>query len=105
MSRSRSWRRLTAGLMVPLIAVLMLQIRYYAPYHVEDINIAAPSSAEPLAITTSPPRSPSRRRSSAPSVRPAPFRFQWKPAHSGLRRGVLPPSSRSSFTLAPARYY
>ena len=55
MSRSRSWRSLTAGLMVPLIAVLMLQIRYYAPYHVEDINIAAPSSAEPLAITTSPP--------------------------------------------------
>jgi hypothetical protein len=54
-SRSRSWRRLTAGLMVPLIAVLMLQIRYYAPYHVEDINIAAPSSAEPLAITISPP--------------------------------------------------
>jgi hypothetical protein len=41
--------------MVPLIAVLTLQIRYYAPYHVEDINIAAPSSAEPLAITTPPP--------------------------------------------------
>ena len=40
--------------MVPLIAVLTLQIRYYAP-HVEDINIAAPSSAEPLASATSPP--------------------------------------------------
>jgi len=40
--------------MVPLIAVLTLQIRYYAPHHVEDIDIAAPSSAEPLAITTSP---------------------------------------------------
>ena len=54
-SRSRSSHRLTAGLLVPLIAVLMLQIRYYAPHHVEDINIAAPSTAEPLAITTSPP--------------------------------------------------
>ena len=41
--------------MVPLIAVLMLQIRYYAPHHVEDINIATPSTGEPLAITTSPP--------------------------------------------------
>lgn len=41
--------------MVPLIAVLTLQIRYHEPHHVEDINIAAPSSAEPLAITTSPP--------------------------------------------------
>lgn len=41
--------------MVPLIAVLMLQIRYYAPHHVEDINIAAPSTAEPLAISTSSP--------------------------------------------------
>jgi len=40
--------------MVPLIAVLTLQIRYYAPHHVEDIDITAPSSAEPLAITTSP---------------------------------------------------
>jgi hypothetical protein len=40
--------------MVPLITVLTLQIRYYAPHHVEDINIAAPSSADPLAITTSP---------------------------------------------------
>ena len=54
-SRSRSWRRLTAGLLVPLIAVLMLQIRYYAPHHVEDINIAAPSTAEPLAIIASAP--------------------------------------------------
>jgi hypothetical protein len=41
--------------MVPLIAVLMLQIRYYAPHHVEDINVAAPSSVEPLAIGTSAP--------------------------------------------------
>jgi hypothetical protein len=41
--------------MVPLIAVLTLQIRYYAPHHVEDIDIAAPLSAEPLAVTTSPP--------------------------------------------------
>jgi hypothetical protein len=41
--------------MVPLIAVLMLQIRYYAPHHVEDISVAAPSSAEPLAIHTSAP--------------------------------------------------
>jgi hypothetical protein len=41
--------------MVPLIAVLMLQIRYYAPHHVEDISFAAPSTAEPLAITPSAP--------------------------------------------------
>jgi hypothetical protein len=41
--------------MVPLIAVLVLQIRYYAPHHVEDINFAAPSTAEPLAISPSAP--------------------------------------------------
>jgi hypothetical protein len=41
--------------MMPLIAVLMLQIRYYAPHHVEDIDVAAPSTAEPLAISTSAP--------------------------------------------------
>jgi len=41
--------------MVPLIAVLMLQICYYAPHHVEDIDVAAPSTAEPLAISTSAP--------------------------------------------------
>ena len=41
--------------MVLLIAVLMLQIRYYAPHHVEDINFAAPSTEEPLAANTSAP--------------------------------------------------
>jgi hypothetical protein len=41
--------------MVPLIAVLILQIRYYAPHYVEDINVAAPSTGEPLAISTSAP--------------------------------------------------
>jgi hypothetical protein len=41
--------------MVPLIAVLMLQIRYYAPHHVEDINFTAPSTEEPLAASTSVP--------------------------------------------------
>ena len=41
--------------MVLLIAVLMLQIRYYAPHHVEDISVAEPSSAEPLAIHTAAP--------------------------------------------------
>ena len=40
--------------MVPLIAVLTLQIRYYAPYHVEDIDIAAPASAVPLATSPQP---------------------------------------------------
>jgi len=49
------WRRATAALVVPLIAVLMLQIRYYAPHYVEDIDVAAPSTAEPLAISTSAP--------------------------------------------------
>jgi hypothetical protein len=74
-SRSRSWRRLTAGLMVPLIAVLMLQIRYYAPYHVEDINIAAPS------ITIAPPQLSAERPAGAHSppaearpLRPSPGR-------------------------------
>ena len=49
------WRRATASLVVPLIAVLMLQIRYYAPHYVEDIDVAAPSTAEPLAISASAP--------------------------------------------------
>jgi hypothetical protein len=40
---------------VPLIAVLMLQIRYFAPHYVEDIDVAAPSTAAPLAISTSAP--------------------------------------------------
>jgi hypothetical protein len=41
--------------MMLLIAVLMLQIRYYAPHHVEDINFAALSTEEPLAANTSAP--------------------------------------------------
>ena len=41
--------------MVALIAVLMLQIRYDAPHHVEDINFAAPSTEEPLAANTAAP--------------------------------------------------
>jgi hypothetical protein len=90
--------------MVPLIAVLMLQIRYYAPYHVEDINIAAPSSAEPLAITISPPPvtiAPPQLSAECPAGAHSPP----VEARPGLRRGVLPPSSRSNFTLAPPRYH
>ena len=41
--------------MALLIAALMLQIRYYAPLHVEDINFAAPSTEEPLAANTAAP--------------------------------------------------
>src|SRR5205809_6306924 len=54
-ARKLGWRRVTAGLMALLIAVLMPQIRYYAPHHVEDINFAAPSTEEPLAANTAAP--------------------------------------------------
>jgi hypothetical protein len=56
--------------MVPLIAVLMLEIRYYAPHHVEDINFAALLTEEPLPANTSAP--PVSIASPQPSVeRPA----------------------------------
>jgi hypothetical protein len=61
--------------MVPLIAVLMLQIRYYAPHHVEDIDIAEPSTEEPLAANTSappaataPPQASAERQAGAGSL-------------------------------------
>ena len=41
--------------MALLIAVLMLQIRYYAPHHVEDINFAALLTEEPLAANIAAP--------------------------------------------------
>jgi len=42
------WRRVAAGILVPLIAVLTLQVRYYATQHVEDVDVAM-SMEEPLA--------------------------------------------------------
>ena len=54
-ARKLGWRRVAAGLLVPLIGVLVLQIRYHAPHHVEDVNLAAPSTEQPLAASTSAP--------------------------------------------------
>ncbi len=49
------WRRVAAGILVPLIAVLTLQVRYYATQHVEDVDVAT-SMEEPLAaIAVGPP--------------------------------------------------
>ena len=51
------WRRVAAGILVPLIAVLTLQVRYYATQHVEDVDVAT-SMEEPLAaIAVGPPAS------------------------------------------------
>ena len=79
--------------MALLIAVLMLQIRYYAPHHVEDINFAAPSTEEPLAANAAAP----------PVAIAAPQPSAERPAGSVLRRSARPPPPRSSSTLAPAQ--
>jgi hypothetical protein len=56
-TRKLGWRHVAAGLLVPLIAVLTLQVRYYAAQHVEDVDVAT-SMEEPLAaIAVGPPAS------------------------------------------------
>jgi hypothetical protein len=73
--RKLGWRRVAAGLLVPLIAVLVLQIRYYAPHHVEDVNLAVASTEQPLAASASmppialaPPQPGADRSASAVSI-------------------------------------
>src|SRR5438093_939306 len=56
-TRKPGWHRVAASLLVPLIAVLTLQVRYYAAQHVEDVDVAT-SMEEPLAaIAVGPPAS------------------------------------------------
>ena len=54
-ARSLGWSRVAAALLVPLLAFLVLQLRYYAPHHVEDVNLVAAEAEEPLAASTSAP--------------------------------------------------
>jgi hypothetical protein len=54
-ARSLGWSRVAAALLVPLLAFLVLQLRYYAPYHVEDVNLVAPAAEQPLAVSTGAP--------------------------------------------------
>jgi hypothetical protein len=53
--RPLGWRRVAAGLLLPLLAVIVLQVRYYAPHHIEDVNLAGSSAEQPLAASTSAP--------------------------------------------------
>jgi hypothetical protein len=54
-TRKLGWRHVAVGILVPLIAVLTLQVRYYAAQHVEDVDVAT-SMEEPLtAIAVGPP--------------------------------------------------
>jgi hypothetical protein len=54
-TRKLGWRHVAAGILLPLIAVLTLQVRYYAAQHVEDVDVAT-SMEEPLAaIAVGPP--------------------------------------------------
>jgi hypothetical protein len=55
--RNIAWRRVVAGILLPLLAVLALQVRYYAAHHVEDVDVAT-SVEEPLAaVAVGPPAS------------------------------------------------
>jgi len=55
--RNIAWRRVAAGILVPLLAVLVLQVRYYAAQHVADADVAT-SVEEPFAvIAVGPPAS------------------------------------------------
>lgn len=54
-TRKLGWRHIAAGILVPLIAVLTLEVRYDAALHVEDVDVAT-SMEEPLAaIAVGPP--------------------------------------------------
>ena len=54
-TRKLGWRHVAAGILVPLIAVLTLQVRYDVTQHVEDVDVAT-SMEEPLAaIAVGPP--------------------------------------------------
>ncbi|PYN27586.1 MAG: hypothetical protein DMD99_02190 [Candidatus Rokuibacteriota bacterium] len=55
-NRNIAWRRVAAGILVPLLALLVLQVRYYAAQHVEDVDVAT-SVEEPPAIVVGPPAS------------------------------------------------
>src|SRR2546426_2811540 len=55
-TRKPGWHRVAASLLVPLLAVLVLQVRYYAAQHVEDVDVAT-SVEEPPAIAVGPPAS------------------------------------------------
>ena len=55
-TRKLGWRHVAAGILVPLIAVLTLQARYYVAQHVEDVDVAT-SVEEPPAIVVGPPAS------------------------------------------------
>lgn len=92
--RPLGWRRVAAGLLVPLLAVLVLQIRYYAPHHVEDVSLVGPSMESPLAASTgappisiAPPASGAERSAGAASLvieaRPLrPFQERAPPSHA-----------------------
>src|SRR4030095_10846492 len=54
-ARSLGWSRVAAALLVPLLAFLVLQLRYYAPHHVEDVNLVAAEAEQPLAASTGAP--------------------------------------------------
>ena len=54
-TRKLGWRHVAAGILLPLMAVLTLEVRYYAAQHVEDVDVAT-SMEEPLAaIAVGPP--------------------------------------------------
>jgi hypothetical protein len=54
-SRSLGWSRVAAAILVPLLALLVLQLRYNAPHHVEDVNLVAAAAEQPLAACTGAP--------------------------------------------------
>src|SRR4029453_18057327 len=54
-ARSLGWSRVAAALLVPLLAFLVLPLRYYAPHHVEDVNLGAAEAEQPLAASTGAP--------------------------------------------------
>ena len=54
-ARSLGWSRVAAALLVPLLAFLVLQLRYYAPHHVEDVNLVVAATEQPLAASTGAP--------------------------------------------------
>jgi len=66
--RNIAWRRVAAGILVPLLAVLVLQVRYYAAQHVADADVAT-SVEEPFAaIAVGPPASIAPPQPTAPSL-------------------------------------